>query len=205
MSSVLEQAPVETLSSPEERPYLFSVDEFYRMIDHDIFPDEARVGLWEGRVYEEMGKKQPHSLSWSKLNAALVPRVPPGWCLWAECSITISHDKAPLPDMVILRGASDDYHDRRPVAGDIGLIIELADSSLKIDTGAKLVAYARAGIATYWVLNLKGNVIHVYADPIPSEGRYASSTTVGRDGSVPFLLDGSLIALIAASDLLPAR
>ena len=205
MSTVLEQSSADTPSSPVEMPYLFNVDEFYRMIDLDFFPDEARVGLWEGRVYEEMGKKQAHSLSWSKLNTALVPRVPPGWCLWAECSITISDDKAPLPDMVILRGAADDYHDRRADARDIGLIIELADSSLKIDTGAKLVAYARAGIAVYWVFNLKNNTIHVYSDPVPSEGRYASTTTIGREGSVPFVLDGVQVAMLAASDLLPAR
>ncbi len=196
---------VEPVSSPNDRPYRFTADDFYRMIDRDIFPDEARVGLWEGQVYEEMGKKQAHSLSWSKLNAALLPRVPPGWCLWAECSITISPDKAPLPDMVILRGVADDYDGRRPVAGDIGLVIELADSSLKIDTGAKLVAYARAGIAVYWVLNLKDNVVHVYADPVPAEGRYASTTTIGRDGSIPFVLDGVQVALIPASALLPGR
>ena len=60
MSSVLEEPAVEVPSSPLERPYLFSVDDFLRMIDLDLFPDEARVGLWEGRVYEEMAKETSH-------------------------------------------------------------------------------------------------------------------------------------------------
>jgi Uma2 family endonuclease len=202
MSTVLEQPPVEAPSSPVEMPYLFSVDEFYRMIDLDIFPDEARVGLWEGRVYEEMGKKHPHSFSWAMLNATLFPLLPTGWSLWTECSLAVSPDKAPMPDMVILRGDLEAYRYRRPVAGDVGLLIELADTSLKIDTGTKLQAYARAGIPTYWVFNLREDLIYVYAVPIPAEERYGSMTTIGRDGSVPFVLDGTQVAMIPASTIL---
>ena len=202
MSTILEQPSVDAPSSPEERPYLFSVDEFYRMIDQDIFPDEARVGLWEGRVYEEMAKKHAHSFSWARLNAALLPILPPGWSLWAECSITISPDKVPLPDLIILRGDLEAHRGRRPVAGDVGLLIELADTSLKIDTGTKLRAYARAGIPAYWVVNLRDDVIHVYTDPVPSEDRYASTTIIGRDGSIPFVLDGTQVAMIPTSTIL---
>ena len=73
MSSVLDEPAVEVPSSPLERPYLFSVDDFFRMIDLDLFPDDARVGLWEGQVYQEMAKKHPHSYTWAALNSALFP------------------------------------------------------------------------------------------------------------------------------------
>ncbi len=202
MSSVLEQLSVEAVSSPEERPYLFSVDDFYRMIDLDLFPDDARVGLWEGVVYEEMAKKHAHSFSWARLNATLMPILPQGWSLWAECTIAISPNKAPLPDLLILRGHIDVYKERRPVAADVSLLVELADTSLKIDTGAKLRAYARAGIPAYWVFNLREDVIYVYTDPISDEDRYASMTTIDRNGSLPFVLDGNQIALIPASTVL---
>jgi Uma2 family endonuclease len=202
MASVLEQSPVETLSSPEENPYLFSVDEFYRMVDLDLFPDEARVGLWEGRVYLEIVKNHPDSFSWASLNATLFPLLPAGWSLWAECSVTISQDKAPLPDLLILRGNLKEYRTRRPEARDVALLIEVADSSLKIDTGTKLQAYAKSGIPSYWVVNLKDGVIHVYTNPIPSEARYASMTTIGQDGSIPFVLDGVQVAMIPAANIL---
>jgi Uma2 family endonuclease len=202
MSSVLDRPSVESPSSPEGNPYLFSVDDFYRMVDLDFFPDDARVGLWEGRVYEEMAKKQAHSFSWARLNAALLPILPHGWSLWAECWIAISPDKVPLPDMVILRGDLEAYRKRRPLAEDVGLLIELADTSLKIDTGTKLKAYARAGIPAYWVFNLKEDVIYIYTDPVPSEDRYASMTTIGREGSIPFVLDGTQVAMIPASSVL---
>jgi Uma2 family endonuclease len=202
MPTVLEQSPAETISSPEERPYLFCVDDFFRMVDLDFFPDDVRVGLWEGQVYEEMAKKHAHSFSWARLNAALMPILPRGWSLWAECTIAISPDKAPMPDMVILRGDLESYEDRRPLATDVSLLVELADTSLKIDTGTKLVAYAKAGIPVYWVFNLREDVIFVYADPIPGEGRYASMTTINRDGSLPLVLDGVPVAMIPASKVL---
>ena len=110
MSTTLEKPSVDAPTSPTDCPYLFSADDFYRIIALGIFPDHARVGLWDGRIHEEMSKHYPNS--WASLNAALMPVLPPG------------ADKVPLPD----------------------LLIEVADSSLKIDTGVRLEGYARAGI-----------------------------------------------------------
>ena len=202
MSSVLERSSVEAPSSPTELPYLFSADEFYRMIDRDIFPDHVRVGLWEGVVYEEMAKNHPHSFSWAGLNAALLPLLPAGWSLWAECTVAITRDKAPLPDLLVLRGDREAFRHRRPEATDVGLLVEVADTSLKIDTGAKLAAYAGANIPVYWVVNLKDGVIHVYSDPVAAENRYATTQIIRADGSIPLVLDGQQIALIPASSIL---
>lgn len=205
MSSVLEPTPVDALPSSEEFPYRFSVDDFYRMIELDIFPRESRVGLWNGRIYEKMAKTQAHAVSGNKVNISLMNALPRGWFVGGENPVTVAPDKAPLPDLIVLRGMPDDYLDRRPGAADVGLIVELSLSSLKVDTGPKLAAYASAGIPAYWVLNLKEGVIHVYSDPIPPEGRFASMATVGRDGSILLNLDGAPVGPIAASDLLPAR
>ena len=104
--------------------------------------------------------------------------------------------------MLILRGALETHRGRRPVAGDVVLLIEVADSSLKIDTGAKLAAYARAGIPVYWVINLRDWLDPRLCGARPLGGAYASASTVGPDGSIPLVLDGVPIALIPASKLL---
>ncbi len=205
MSPVLDRPTVDAAPPAEESPYLFSVDDFYRMIELDIFPRESRVGLWNGRIYEKMAKTQAHAVASINASMTLFRVLPAGWCLSGENPITVGPDKAPLPDLVVLRGQGNDYLDRRPGPADVGLIVELSLSSLRIDTGPKLAAYASAGIPAYWVLNLKEGVIHVYSDPIPPEGRFASMATVGRDGSILLNLDGAPVGPIAASDLLPAR
>ena len=201
----IESPPAEVLADSVGSPYLFSVDDFYRMIDADIFPDEARVGLWDGRIYERMAKKQPHAVASSKVITALIRALPNGWFLSSENPITIGHDKAPLPDMMVLRGEPDDYAKRRPTVADVGLVIELSDSSLRADTGPKLAGYAAAGVPAYWVLNLVADVIHIYESPIAAERRYASKRIVPRGGSCDLILDGTNFGAVAARDLLPGR
>src|SRR4051794_21477628 len=79
MPSTLESSPVAISVTPEGVPYRFLVDDFYRMIEQDIFPDDRRVGLWDGQVYEKMAKERPHSVSGNKLHLALVRVLPPRW------------------------------------------------------------------------------------------------------------------------------
>ena len=205
MSTALEHPTVETHSEPQARPYLFTVDDFYRMIDLELFPDDARVGLWEGQVYEKMAKTQAHAVSGSKVQIVLNRALPSGWHIGGENPIKVSDDKAPLPDLVVLRGIPDDYLDRRPEGVDVGLVVEISLASLKVDTGAKLAGYASAGVPTYWVVNLVDRVVLVYSAPVPAEGHYASMATVKPGESFPFTLDGIAICPIAASDLLPIR
>ena len=185
--------------------YLFSTDDFYRMIDRGVFPWESRVYLWEGRIYDRMAKTRWHSVSGNKASLMLGRMLPPGWFVGGENPITVGPDKSPLPDLVALRGQPDDYLDHRPVAGEIGLVVELSLTSLEFDTGRKLAAYASAGIAAYWVVNLVDFVVHVHSDPVPAEGRLAQSATIAPGESFPFTIGGVPVGPIAASDLLPAR
>jgi len=186
-------------------PYLFSTDDFYRMIDLEVFPWDTQVYLWEGRIYDKMAKTQWHSVSGIKVGMTLYRILTPGWCVSTEGPITVDQGKSPLPDLAILRGVGDDYLDHRPIAEEIGLVVELSLSSLKFDTGRKLAAHAAAGISAYWVVNLVDLVVHVYSDPIPAEARYASAATFAPGESFPFNLGGVAVGPIAASDLLPGR
>lgn len=45
------------------------------------------------------------------------------------------------------------------------MVIEVSESSLAYDRGAKLRAYAKAGIPEYWVVNLSDGLLEVYRDP----------------------------------------
>ena len=77
----------------------------------------------------------------------------------------------PEPDGAILRGRPRAYTDRVPGGGDVGSVIEVADSSLAYDRKTKLALYARAGIAQYVIVNLNGRCIEIYEQP-HSDGSY---------------------------------
>ena len=199
------EAPTTITPGPlaEVAPYRFSVADFYRMIDLDFFARESRVGLWDGQVYEKMSKNPPHVASSIMMVTALGRVLPPGWSISAENPITIGPDLAPLPEFALLRGRGLDYSRRRPAAEDVGLLVEISESSLKLDTGVKLAAYAKAGISAYWVVNLVAHQVQVYRDPILAEGRYATTESFAPGTMIPLVLDGVVIGPIAASDLLP--
>jgi Uma2 family endonuclease len=69
----------------------------------------------------------------------------------------------PEPDVAVVDGAPRDYRDRHPQAAR--LIVEVSDTTLAYDRGRKRAAYARAGIAEYWVLDLAGGALEVCGEP----------------------------------------
>ena len=58
----------------------------------------------------------------------------------------------------------------------------MADSSLTFDREIKATAYARSGIADYWVLNVHERQLHVFREP--AENGYQSELILGENGSI---------------------
>lgn len=77
-------------------------------------------------------------------------------------------ESAPEPDIAWV--APRRYRRERPSPADIFLVIEVAETSLDYDRGEKAAMYADAGIADYWVVNLRAREVEVYRDP--QVGRY---------------------------------
>ena len=204
--TVIPAATVPQPAVPEEvTPYLISAATFGRMLQAEVFPDDDRIELWDGWIYEKMAKTQAHATAGNKTNRVLTRTLPAGWFVGNENPVTIQQVRVPLPDLVVLRGEPDDYLNRLPSPADVGLIAEFSLTSLKYDTGAKLAGYAAANIPVYWVLNLIDNVILGFERPLPAERRYESAQTHTIGQTVPLRLDGLLIAEIPVLDLLPVR
>jgi Uma2 family endonuclease len=114
-------------------------------------------------------------------------------------------DSEPEPDFAVVRGTAADYENRHPGAADVGLVIEVANSSLLRDQRDKTHIYARGGIVCYWIVNLVDSRVEVYIQPsgptaVPS---YGSFQTYQPADSVPLILDGNAVGAIAVADLLP--
>jgi Uma2 family endonuclease len=71
-----------------------------------------------------------------------------------------------MPDIVLLRPRGEAYLEKNPDASDIFLIIEVADSSLELDTTVKLQLYAIMSVPEYWFAYLQNNRLLVYSDPV---------------------------------------
>jgi len=87
-------------------------------------------------------------------------------------------ESAPEPDIawVVRR----DYSRARPTAADVLLVIEVAESSLRYDSGEKADLYAAAGIADYWIVDLVDRRVEVRRSPA-AEGYRSQKTYTGDE------------------------
>jgi Uma2 family endonuclease len=104
----------------------------------------------------------------------------------------------------VVRGEPIDFLDGHPARP--ALVVEVAETSLRLDRELKGGLYARAGLPEYWIINLRDRCLEVFrspgADPTRHIGwRYRDIAVLAAGHRVgPLALDGRSIAV---ADLLP--
>lgn len=182
----------------------FTVDEYHRMIDAGILTDEDKVELLENNVVLKMPRNPAHDGTIDLIRDALDGLRPTGWILRCQQAITLT-DSEPEPDFALVRGDRRSFLSSHPGPADVGLIVEVANTSLDRDRLDKGRIYARATIPVYWIVNLPDRVVEVYsapsgATPSPTYGRKDEY----RPGdTVPVGLDGRVVGTIPVADLMP--
>ena len=131
---------------------------------------------------------------------ALSRSLPTGWSIRTENPVRLPPGSEPEPDQCVVRGELTDYVKQHPSAGDVGLLVEIADASLDDDRKMALT-YGASGIPVYWIVNLVERQIEVYTAPTP--GGYAVKRIYKSDEKVPIVLDGIDVDDVAVSDILP--
>ena len=180
---------------PSDTLWRLSVAQYHTMLHVGILEEGDRLELLEGILVAKMTKNPPHRISTKLIREALENITPDSWYVDSQEPITLV-DSEPEPDVVIIRGKTTDYRDRHPVAVDVVLVIEVADSTLERDRTIKQRIYARAGIEIYWILNLRDRQLEVYTEPLAAtseeEAHYGQCTIFAETASVSvFWLDGS--------------
>lgn len=182
----------------------FSVARYQRMIETGILTAEGKVELLENYVVLKMPRNPPHDGTIQLIDEALAAKIPAGWRLRIPLTVVLS-DSQPESDFAIVRGNARTYLAHHPGPADVGLIVEVADSSLLRDQRDKTRIYARGSIVCYWIVNLVDRRIEVYTQPsgpvaVPA---YSSFQIYQPGDSVPLVLDGVAIGAVPVDELLP--
>ena len=182
----------------------FSVARYHRMIETGVLTPDDKVELLENYVVLKMPRNPPHDSTIQRMLRPILRPIPAGWDLRIQCAITLA-DSEPEPDFAIVRGSAADYENQHPGPGDIGQLMEVADSSLLRDQRDKTRIYARANIPIYWIVNLVDRRIEVYSQPSgPTDQPAYGSFQIHQPGDmVPLFLNGTNVDTIAVSDLIP--
>jgi Uma2 family endonuclease len=160
-------------------------EEWEHMVAAGFFRDE-RVELIRGVVVQMSPQNAPHAYVIQILNRLLVPRLLGRADVRVQLPFVAGADSVPEPDLaVVALGSYMNAHPDRAF-----LIIEVADSSLKLDREEKAELYARAGVPEYWIVNLAGRIIERHSEP--TSGTYVRVT--------PFR-SGEAVALLAFPDV----
>jgi len=177
-----------------------TVDEYERLAEAAIL-DDPRVELIDGYLVRKMTKKPPDVITVEGMRDALLALALPGWRVMIQDPVRIPDFDEPEPDIALARGSRKDYRGRHPGPHEIGLIVEVADSSLPTDRAEKLAAYARGGVPRYWIVNLVDGVIETYSSPVAGGG-YQDSRVYHPGDEVPVVIDGQEVGRIAAGEIL---
>src|ERR1700722_19947266 len=135
MSIALEtdrETPPFTAGDSVSALHKFTVDQYHQMIDAGVFDKYDRVQLLEGRIVDKMTHKPRHDASVDLTQSAIAPLLPADWRVRCQCAITTT-DSEPEPDIAVVLGPARRYSQRHPGPRDIGLIVEIADASLRDD------------------------------------------------------------------------
>ena len=195
-------------SSPPPKtfpPHRVTVDRYLRMVETGIFSAKEPIFLWHGRLVEKMSKGFPHSFALITLARLLDRLLPEGWHVRQEAPVALNDDSMPEPDISVARGTSRDYLTRHPTSPDVAMLVEVADSSLGVDSGEVLQTYAREGILVYWLVNIPASRVEVYTEPLRAhEPRgYRQCRHFGPGEAIPVILDGHEVGRVAVDEFLP--
>jgi Uma2 family endonuclease len=181
----------------------FTPAQYHALIHSGIIMEGEPVELLEGYLVEKGMRNPPHEMSLRRLTARLPAHVA-GWFLQIQGAISLGESE-PEPDGVLLRGDETSCDGRLPTAADIGIVIEVADSTLAFDREDKGRIYSRAGIPVYWIINVADRQIEVYTNPNTTANPPAYQTRLDYHpgDAVPITLDGAVVGTIAVNDLIP--
>lgn len=180
---------------PQPMPKVWTVAQFHYLGDLGLFEGRG-AKLMNGAIIEEGPMKHPHAKASTKTEDRMREAFGRGWHVRASKPLVFGQTTDPMPDVAVVRGTPDDYTDH-PTTAD--LVVEVSDTSLRYDLTDKLTAYAAAGIADYWVLDVNGRQLHVFRDP--AGDAYASHLTLAESDTVAPL--AAPAATVRVADLLP--
>jgi Uma2 family endonuclease len=136
--------------------------EYDRLVDLGVF-DGERIELLDGLLVVREPQRSAHAIAVQLVQKALERAFGATWHVRTQLPFGLDDDSEPEPDAVVVRGKPRDYSRAHPTR--CALIVEVADGSLLFDRRKKGLLYARAGVADFWIVNLKERVVEVYREP----------------------------------------
>ncbi len=178
----MENGQIDILRRHRVPRHRLTLADYHRLGEAGIIGEDDRVELLEGQLVDMSPIGPRHALAVDTLPELLFKSVAGRAGIRVQNPIELDGGTEPQPDIALVRRPWQGYPNTHPRRGDIYLLVEVADTSLEIDRGAKLELYARAGIPEFWLVDLTADCVLVHRDP--GDGRYGSITRIERSATL---------------------
>jgi Uma2 family endonuclease len=161
----------------------FTVDQYEQMGATGILGEDDRVELIDGEIITMSPIGIRHIACVNRLNALLSAVLGRQAIVSVQNPIQLSNHLEPQPDVALLRWRADFYAYKKATAADVLLVIEVAETSLDYDLRTKLPRYGRAGVPQAVLVDLNGDRVLNYTQPVG--GTYQVEAEYQRGQSIP--------------------
>jgi Uma2 family endonuclease len=161
--------------------------EYDRLVELGMFIDE-RLELLRGMLVTMSPQGEDHAGLTFWLAKRLTLALGEQWEVRSQLPYAATDDSEPEPD-VSVSPASENPRFAHP--SNAVLVIEVSDSSLRIDRRIKAPIYAGAGVPEYWIVDISSSelVVVVHTEPAP-DGYRRVETLRANDVLRPAKLPG---------------
>jgi len=197
------RTPMAAATEPYLKTRRWRRAEYDRLVGLGIFAGE-RLELLDGLLVVKEPQGSPHAAIVAHVGHVLSAAFGRGWHARLHSPLAIDDDSEPEPDVAMVTGEPRDYVGAHPSTA--ALVVEVADSSLRLDRRLKAGLYARARLQEYWIVNLVDGALEVHREPerAPDSAYgwvYGAAEILRPPGTVtPLAAPG---ATILVADLLP--
>jgi Uma2 family endonuclease len=143
----------------------FTVAEYHQLQDAGVLGEDDRVELIGGDLVMMSPIGSKHAGYVNRLTRLLVQSTESRAVVAVQNPVHLDEYSEPQPDLVVLSPREDDYTRSHPMPEDVLLVIEVADTTADYDRDVKIRAYARAGIAEAWLIDLAAGWLEAYREP----------------------------------------
>jgi Uma2 family endonuclease len=150
-----------------------------------------RCELVNGEIIDVSPMSNRHRQAVLSIIESLIRLSDPNECnVGGQAPVVLDDFSEPEPDAWIAKGTRRSYVGRSVTAGDLLLVVEVADSSLRFDRSVKLPLYARCSIPEVWIVDLAAQSVLVHRRP--DGDTYLEAIEVGASGAVELPWGGYL-------------
>jgi Uma2 family endonuclease len=189
-----------TLASPPIlTQHRFKAKQYRHMVQTGVLGKDDRVELLDGIITDMSPIGSRHAGTVRRLSVHFSPLNSGRAVIGVQDPIALSEWSQPEPDLWLAAYRPDLYASGHPVADDILLIVEVADSSMEKDARVKLPLYSQAKVPEVWLVDLNSRTLHRHRSP--EGGRFCEVQVFDHLGRVYAMafpdLELSLAALFA--------